>query len=44
MESYVRADKVYTLNKSIIVKRYGRLNTASFRSVLEKLDDVLGRR
>jgi len=43
MKSRVRADKVYTLSKSIIVKRFGRLNATVFQQVLAALDTVLGR-
>lgn len=44
VDSLVRVDKIYTLNKRIIIKRYGRLNDAAFHKVLEALDDLLGRR
>jgi mRNA interferase MazF len=43
MNSRVRADKIYTLSKSIIVKRFGRLNVVAFQQVLAALDIVLGR-
>lgn len=42
-DSHVRADKVYTLSKGIVIKRFGRLKAAAFQQVLEKLDTVLGR-
>ena len=42
-DSLVKVDKIYTLSKSIIVKRYGRLNEASFQKVLTALDALLGR-
>jgi len=41
--SLVRADKVYTLSKSIILKRLGRVKVVVFQDVLTKLDQVLGR-
>ena len=41
--SLVFADRIYTVSKSIIVKRYGRLKSDTFQQVLEALDDVLGR-
>ncbi len=42
-DSLVRVDKIYTLSKRIIVKRYGRLNEVSFQKVLTALDNLLGR-
>lgn len=42
--SLVRADKIYTLSKRIILKRYGRLNDVSFQKVFAALDDLLGRK
>ncbi len=42
-DSLVRVDKIYTLSKRIIVKRYGRLNEATFQKVLTELDKLLGR-
>lgn len=43
VESLVRADKVYTLSRSIVMKRLGRLTLERFGEVLECLDRVLGR-
>ena len=43
VDSFVRADKIYTLSQSIIVKRFGRLNPECFRLALIKLDEILGR-
>lgn len=42
-DSLVRADKIYTLSKTIIVKRLGRLNSAVFQQVLVQMDSVMGR-
>ncbi len=42
-ESIVRADKIYTLSKTIIAKRFGRISTGTFQQVLTQLDLVLGR-
>lgn len=39
-ESCIRADKIYTLNKSIIVKKYGNLNLIKLNkavSIIEKI-------
>jgi len=44
VESCVRADKVYTLDKSIIIRRFGRLKQEAFQAVLASFDDVLGRK
>ena len=44
VDSLVRADKIYTLSKSIVVKRFGRLSEASLQAVLWKLDSVLGKK
>lgn len=43
VQSYVRADKIYTLSQTIIVKWLGRLGEPSFQSILSRLDSVLGR-
>ncbi|MBI3922814.1 MAG: type II toxin-antitoxin system PemK/MazF family toxin [Armatimonadetes bacterium] len=43
VDSHVRADKIYTLSKSIIVKRFGRLQASTFSQILAKMDGVLGR-
>ena len=43
MKSRVRADKIYTLSKTIVIKRFGRLDTKTFQQVLEALDTLLGR-
>ena len=42
-DSLVRADKIYTLSKSLLVKQFGILSEAKFRRVLSALDKVLGR-
>lgn len=42
-ESVIRADKIYTLSKAIIVKRFGRINESTFRQVMTQLDLLLGR-
>lgn len=41
--SIIRGDKIYTLSKSIILKRFGKLSAATFHSVLSEIDKVLGR-
>lgn len=43
VDSLVRADKVYTLSKDIIIRRFGRLTAAALQRVLAELDAVLGR-
>ena len=40
--SLVRADKIYTLSKTLIVKKYGRLNPAAFAQVLTAIDEIIG--
>ena len=42
-ESQIRIDKIYTLSKTIIVKRFGRINQSIFHQVLTQLDLLLGR-
>lgn len=42
-ESLIRADKIYTLSKAIIVKRFGRIKDGTFQQVLAQLDLLLGR-
>jgi mRNA interferase MazF len=41
--SVILADKIYTLSKTIIVKRFGKLSAATFRRVLTEMDKVFGR-
>ncbi len=41
--SLIRADKIYTLRQSDIIKPYGILSKATFEKVLAELDSVLGR-
>lgn len=41
--SLIRADKIYTLRQSDIVKPYGVLSKTTFEKVLAELDSVLGR-
>ena len=38
----VRPDKIYTLSKTLIVKRYGRLHPAAFGQVLTAIDGIIG--
>ena len=40
--SYVRYDKIFTLNDSIIVKLYGTIGEAKLQEVNEKLCNYLG--
>lgn len=42
-ESLIRADKIYTLSRAIIAKRFGRINESTFQKVLGQLDVLLGR-
>jgi len=42
-ESLIRADKVYTLSKAIILKRFGRISQGVFHQVIAQLDLLLGR-
>ncbi len=42
-ESQIRADKIYTLSKAIIVKRFGRISERTFQQVMTQLDLLLGR-
>lgn len=41
--SLIRADKIYTLRQSDIIKSYGALSQSTFENVLAALDIVLGR-
>lgn len=43
VDSLVRSDKVYTLSKNIIVKKFGRLDLLAFEQVLKQLDSALGK-
>jgi len=41
VKSFIRADKIYTLSKDIIIRKYGCLNLISFKSIIEKLNHIL---
>lgn len=41
VKSLVRSDKIYTLSKNIIIRKYGSLNLMSFYSVIEKLKIII---
>ena len=43
VQSLIRADKIYTLSQSIIIKTFGMVSTAKFLNVLAELDNMLGR-
>ena len=40
-DSLIRADKIYTLDKSIVVKKIGVLNEAVFAKVKENLQRLI---
>lgn len=42
-DSLVRADKIYTLHKNIIIKRFGRLKQGTFSKVLAEVDALWGK-
>lgn len=42
-ESFVLADKIYTLNKAIVARRFGRLKADVFNQVLSQIDALWGR-
>ena len=42
-QSLIRADKLYTLSQTNIIKPYGRLKLIVFENVLKELDVILGR-
>ncbi len=39
--SCVRSDKIYTLSKEIIVKKYGRLTNSKIQDVIIKINEIL---
>ncbi len=41
-QSWIRYDKIFTLNSSIIVKSYGSLKAEIFQQVVDGLCDYLG--
>jgi hypothetical protein len=41
-QSWIRCDKLFTLNGSITVRHYGSLNTAAFNMVIAKICGYLG--
>ena len=42
MESRVRADKIYTLAKSIVVKKFGKVNEKTHNKITTLLQKVVG--
>ena len=40
--SIVRADKIYTLNKQIILKRFGRLKAEKYTVVINAIQKLIG--
>jgi mRNA interferase MazF len=43
VESFVRADKLYTLSQAIILKRFGRVNESVFKVILSEIDKIYGK-
>lgn len=43
VKSLVRADKIYTLSQTIIIKSLGMVSLEMFSKVLNSLDNMLGR-
>lgn len=41
MTSVIRADKLYTLSKRIVKRKFGRVNENIMNSVIEKINDLL---
>lgn len=39
--SCVRPDKIYTLSKEIIVKKYGRLSNSKIQDVIIKINEIM---
>ncbi|MBW7474800.1 type II toxin-antitoxin system PemK/MazF family toxin [Paenibacillus oenotherae] len=41
VDSGIRADKIYTLSKQIVVKKFGRVNQTIVSQVKEKINELL---
>ena len=41
VDSYVRADKIYTLSQSIVIKRFGKVKSKVVETVKEKILSVM---
>jgi mRNA interferase MazF len=42
-DSAARADKVYSLSRTLVRRRFGSVNSAAFGRILDELDRVLGK-
>lgn len=42
--SSIRVDKIYTLSKEIVVKRFGRITSKKYHSVIQAIDDLIQER
>lgn len=40
--SCIRSDKIYTLSKDIIIKRFGKITSTKVLDVITKLNDIMG--
>jgi len=42
VDSCIRADKIYTLSQTLIIKKFGRVSTEIMSNVKVKINDLLG--
>ena len=42
VDSYIRADKIYTLSQSLIIRRFGKVKQNIVETVKEKILDIMG--
>lgn len=40
-DSYIRADKIYTLSQDIVIKKFGRVNNDIINKVRNKIDKLI---
>jgi mRNA interferase MazF len=43
VRSLIRADKIYTLSRSIVIRTFGAVSPVKFSNVLAEIDKILGR-
>ena len=41
-ESYIKAGNILTIDKTLVIKRIGRLNTERFNQVMAKINELVG--
>ncbi len=40
-DSIIRIDKIYSINKSLVIKEFGKINIAKYQDVIDTLNDFV---